>query len=726
MKNYKSRHARKLTFCLIALCALFTPVLLLAEEGMWLLDNLMPLNLPGKGLQIPAEEIWNPENGGLAAAVVSLGGCTASFVSPNGLIVTNHHCAFGAIQRNSSKEKNLLRDGFLAKTLQQELPTFGTNVYILQSSVDVTVRVLRGVSDKLTDQARQEKIEKNINQIVLEAEKEPNISARVASMNSGMWYVLCKSLRIKDVRLVYAPPQSIGKFGGEVDNFEWPRHTGDYSFLRAYVGPDGNPAEPSENNVPYKPKKWLTISTNGYRNGDFTLAMGFPGRTMRYSTSYDINRLVDWYYPARLRTIKGYLQLIDERSCEQLEIAIKLAALKSSWENSLKNNQGEYDGLLRTNLNAEKVAFEKSFMEYLTSNPKLKPAYGEILPTIASLYKTSESYEASRFIINWIRTASSVMRTALSINKWSIEKTKSETERESGFSNSDIADLKDRLKYSYRSFDAELEKRALLLFFSEAHGLPEGQKIKSIESISQGKTGTEQEQADRQFIDNLYEKTRLVSLEQRQHLYDASANQLSALDDAALKFAKQLYQEIEPLDNMEKAFSGAINKLKPKYFEALSKWQGELLYPDANSTKRLTYGNVKDYSPRDAVNYAYYTTTQGVLEKYTGEDPFEAPQALLDLIRGGDYGIYKDAVTDKMHVDFLTTLDSTGGNSGSPVLNAKGELIGLVFDGNYESIVADYKFDLPLTRSICVDIRYVLWLMSNLDKATNLLQEMGL
>ena len=263
------------------------------------------------------------------------------------------------------------------------------------------------------------------------------------------------------------------------------------------------------------------------------------------------------------------------------------------------------------------------------------------------------------------------------------------------------------------------------MYFDLAHQLPEGQKILAIENISQGKTGEEREEIDRRFIADLYSTTKLTVLEERLKLFDAPAEQLRHLDDPALKFAEQLYQETKPLDDMDKAFAGAMSRLKPKYIEGLGKWRGALLYPDANGTKRLSYGYVKGYSPRDATYYAYCTTTKGFLEKYTGSDPFESPERLLDLLRANDFGAYRDPVTQSMHVDFLTTLDTTGGNSGSPVLNAEGELIGLLFDGNYESIVADYKFDTALTRSICVDIRYVLWLTDELDNASNLLQEMG-
>ena len=697
-----------------------------ADEGMWLLNQLDELDLQEKGLFIDADALWNPNDGGISSAVISLGGCSASFVSPDGLIITNHHCAYGAIQRNSTRERNLLEQGFLAKSYQEELPTYGTTVYVLQSFEDVTNQVLQGTEKSKNAKERYKIIEKNINKIKEQAEKEPHISATVAAMNSGMQYVLFKSLRIKDVRLVYAPPQSIGKFGGDIDNFEWPRHTGDYSFLRAYVGPDGQPADPSDENVPYKPKKWLKISTAGYQKGSFVMAIGYPGRTARYRTSYDIDYRQKFYYPWRINMLKKYIALLEKRSAEDPAVAIKLASRISGLNNSLKNSQGQFDGFKRTKLYELKVKQEQEFIKYINSDPKLKQEYGDILPSIAKLYQSFKSFQPRRYFMRWLRYSSSVLSTAYRIHKWSIEKEKPELEREPGYRDKDIELYKERLKYSFRNFDAESEKRAMLLFFELAHELPDNQRISAIEKIGQGLTGAEREQKEKAFIDRLYAGTQLTELQKRIELFDASKKELEKLQDPALTFTAELYKEMKPLDEKYKEFDGAITLLRPKYIEALAGWQKKPLYPDANGTKRLTYGFVKGYWPRDAVYYDYYTSTNGVLEKYTGKDPFDAPEKLLQLIRAKDFAPFKDARTDKMHVNFLTNLDTTGGNSGSPVLNANGELIGLVFDGNYESIVADYIFDEPFTRTICVDIRYVLWLMQKFDGAQNLLQEMEL
>ncbi len=711
---------------LIYLLSLLMVQFLYADEGMYLIDQIPNLNLEEKGLQIPPDSLWNHTNGGVSSAVISLGGCTASFVSPNGLIVTNHHCAYGAIQRNSTEENNLLENGFLAASYEEELPTFGTNVYILKNFKDVTKEVLEGTEETDSAKERHDQIEKNIKRIVKEAEEDTTISARVASMNSGMWYVKYIFTRIQDVRLVYAPPQSIGKFGGDIDNFEWPRHTGDYAFLRAYVGPDGEPAEPSEKNVPYQPKKWLTVSDDGYTENEFVMVLGFPGGTARYRTSFDIDYRQSFYYPWRIDMLKKYINLLEKRSKEDTKVGIKLASRLSGLNNSLKNSLGQYDGLRRTNLLQQKKRFEKSFISYLEKTPEAKSKYGHILPEIEKQYRELMAYEQKRYFGYWLRIASSVLGSAQRAVTWFEEKEKPELERKPGYGDKDMQRSLKRLKYSFRNYDDETEMRALALFFSLAHELPEDQRIEAIEAIAPGQSGAEKRKAEQAFIENLYKNSVLTSLEGREKIFDLSVKPEAFENDPAIVFAQALKKELDPLDEKDKEFDGSITTLRPQYIRALAEWQNTNMYPDANGTIRLTYGYVKGYSPRDAVEYDYFTSTDGILQKYSGEDPFDAPEKLLGLIRTADFAPYREAKTDKMHVNFLTTLDTTGGNSGSPVLNKRGELIGLLFDGNYESIVADYIFDEPMTRSICVDIRYVLWLMKKVDGAENLLKEMTL
>lgn len=335
------------------------------------------------------------------------------------------------------------------------------------------------------------------------------------------------------------------------------------------------------------------------------------------------------------------------------------------------------------------------------------------------------SYEQKRYFGYWLSMVSSVLGTAKRAVTWFEEREKPELERKPGYRDKDIKRSLKRMKYGFRNFDAETERRALDLFFQLAHKLPQDQKIAAIEQIAPNKTGAEKRKADSAFIQNLYQNTQLTDLKTRKKLF-TTENPQEFDDDPAIQFARALKKELDPLDDKKEEFDGTLTRLRPQYIRALAEWQGSSMYPDANGTMRLTYGYVKGYAPRDAVEYDYYTTTDGILEKYTGTDPFDSPEKLLNLIRTESFGPYRDAKTDKMHIDFLTTLDTTGGNSGSPVLNCRGELIGLLFDGNYESIVADYIFDEPLTRSICVDIRYVLWLMQYFDGARRLFDELDI
>lgn len=694
-----------------------------ANEGMWLMTQLDELDLQSKGCQIDEQIIWNPDDGGLSKAIISLGGCSASFVSPNGLIATNHHCAYRALQRNSTTGHNYLKEGFVAESYKDELPTHGTEVYILQSFRNVTDQVLQGVDKDMPPEKYQKAIDRNIKKIVNEVEDgNPHLSATVAEMYSGLSYVLYINLRIKDVRIVYAPPLDIGKFGGDIDNFDWPRHTGDFAFLRAYVGPDGKPAEPSEDNVPYHPDKWLNVSTESYQNDDYQMVIGYPGRTARYRTSYSISYYKEFYYPWRIDLFTKLIELIEKRSAQSDSAAIKLSSLHSGLNNSLKNARGQLDGFERTNLHERKMEQEKEFCNMLEQNPLKSKKYIEVIPQIK---KSIKEYRTFAPILLWSRYLfyiNSVVGAAHEIVTWSEEKTKPVLERKEGYREKDIERLKKRWQHQYRNFDQKIDRQFLALFFRLALDLPEPNSIETVENITKAKSDSAREKAEKAFIAKLYRETALLPLETRIEYLDKSKEELEKLNDPVLNLAFKLADELDPLYHKRKRFKGTISRLRQQYIQAIG--EDSLIYPDANSTKRLTFGYVQGYSPADAVWYDYFTTTDGILEKYTGEYPFNTPEKILELIKKKKFAQFRDPDTGNMHVNFLNTLDTTGGNSGSPVLNAKGELVGLLFDGNYESIVADYVFDPVMTRSICVDIRYPLWVMKYLDNADHLLNEL--
>ncbi len=698
-----------------------------AKEGMYLLNQIPRLALQQAGLEIPSDSLWNAETGGISHAVISLGGCTASFVSHQGLIVTNHHCVYGALQRNSTPDNNILKQGFLAASQKTELPTYGTNAYVLDSFKNVTPEILARLNEDMSTTERQKAIQSaKIRLIETEEKIYPHHEIEIIAMDYGLEYILFRSLRITDIRLVYAPASSIGKFGGDIDNFEWPRHTGDYAFLRAYVGPDGTPADFSPDNVPYQPDTWLEVSTHGYRENDFIMVLGYPGRTARYRTAADILFRDSFYYPWRIDMLSGYISMLEELSLADDTTALQLESTISYLNNSLKNSKGQYDGLERTSLLSRKKEKKRALLSILASEPDHQKHLKAILTKIDSSYADMISWEPKRYLAYWFALLNDLYRVADKALTWAEEKTKPTDKRKEGFRDKDIEKFRQRLKFGYKNFNIPAEKYTMKYFFELNRERPDSARIQSMQSMLSGVPKTQMDSLEWAFIDSLYDKTRFTALEEQLALFDVAPEEIQTDNDPLLVFTRQIKAEMDPLQEKYKTFENAIQDQRAQYIKVIRSFEPETIhYPDANSSKRISYGRVSGYSPADAVYLDYYTTTDGILEKDTGEEPFNSPDSLLTLIQNRAFKGYTDAATRSMHVNFLTTLDTTGGNSGSPVLDARGRLVGLLFDGNYESIVADYVFDPPYTRSICVDIRYVLWLIDQLHGAHPLLEEMG-
>ncbi len=696
-----------------------------AEEGMYPL-NQVDQNLVKKmqkmGLELSLEEIYNPQGTGLASAVVRLG-ATASFVSPKGLIVTNHHVAYRAVQRISTPEENFIENGFLARSIEKEVPAPGYQASILLSMQNVTDQVLSAVNEDMNDFERFMAIDKKKKEIVEEAEAEGDVECRVEAMNYGMDYYLFTHLTLKDIRLVYVPPRSIGEYGGDVDNWMWPRHCGDFAFFRAYVGPDGKPTKYSKNNVPYEPRSYLKISARGIKENDFAMVMGYPGRTYRHLPSFAIEEDQEFRYPYQIKTATDLIHIFEEFSWKDKEAAVKLSSSIKSLNNTLKNNQGMLEGLKRTKIFQKKRDEEMEFLEFLNKNPELDRKYGALLSQIEVLYQERKKSREKRALLRWITRGSAMLNCALIINKWSTEKEKQDIERELGYQAKDLPNIESRLRVAQRSLVPEADKQALEYFLKQALALPEDQKIKPVEKVL-SHNPNHPDQAISEFLGILYGETALFSAQERINMLRLSRKDFSMLIDPFIKFAAELEEEREFLNTKEKEFSGAFSRLMPLYLEGIEWWKKSILYPDANRTLRLNFGRVKGYSPQDALTYHYLTSLTGVIEKHTGVEPFDNPGELLKVYNAKDFGSYVDRNIHDVPVNFLTTNDSTGGNSGSPVLNAKGELIGLLFDGTYEAMYSDYYFNPQLTRSINVDIRYVLFIAEKVDKALNVLEEL--
>lgn len=696
----------------------------LADEGMWMPHQMKMLNLEQLGLKMNPDNLYRQDGTGLMSAVVNLGGGTGEFVSQEGLILTNHHVAFGAVQMAASKEHDYITDGFLASTRAEEIRAQGYTADILLGYEEVTARILSRVKPKMTPLQKYEAIEKAINQIVTEAEKKgPDIRARVASMYSGNQYFLYRFKRIKDIRVVYVPPLDLGNFGGEVDNWIWPRHTCDFSFLRAYVSKDGVGTDYSPDNVPYQPKVFLKLSLAGLQEGDFTFVMGYPGRTYRNYTAveieFDLNSMVK-----RLAEFKDIINFIEKASQSDKETEIRYAGMLKGLYNSLKNMEGKVEGMKKIDLIAKKKEQEKEFMSWVNLSPERQTKYGQVLVQMADFMKRYEGYAAKNELLSSIISpyfGSTVLSQAYTIYRTVNERQKPDKDRESAYQDRNFPYIKQRIQLAERSYVFETDREFFKHQLKKMMSLP-AEKIPAAfrQLMAQGS-----EKAIDDYVDQLYQRTQLGSPEKRLAFLQLKPAELLKTNDPFILLAADLEKELKVVREESKAWSQEAQDIKKTYEAALLEMKGGKLSPDANSTIRFTYGLVEGYSPRDAVFYKPITTLKGVMEKETGVEPFRVPAKLKELYRQRDFGRFEDPLFKDVPACFLNTTNVTGGNSGSPTLNAKGEQVGIIFDMTYESVIGDYYIIPEWQRSISVDIRYVLFVTEKFSGAANVMKELG-
>ncbi len=709
-------------------CSIAGPSAAFAGEGMWTLDKLdrCPFDQwKAKGLAVGPEEIYNPKGAALANAVVQIGGGTGSFVSPNGLILTNHHVAFGALQRQSSVDVNYIKDGFLARTVEDEIPALGYEVRCLIDIKDVTKDILGGIGDKTPDKERYDKIEANVKKVVQKAEKGKDVEATVRAFYDGLEYHLYTYFKIKDVRIVYAPPKSIGIYGGDIDNWMWPRHTGDFSFLRAYVGPDGKSAEYAKENVPFKPKKHLAFSVAPFEEGDLTMVVGFPGSTRRYRSSPEIDYTVNDYYPRAIAHYRGVLDILEAEAKAKPEAAIRVASTIQGFNNGYKNNVGMLEGLKKADLLGMKLEEEKALKAFIEANPDMQKKHGRVLVEIGAQYAAYRQFSELASLAGYMTYTPVALRSAYTIVKWGKEREKkNDLDRDPGFQDRDEPRTKRGLGLADLQYHEDTDKRVLAYYFKEASRLPEGQKVKALEPVVAGLSGDAADHAIQEFVEKLYAGTKVADKDERMKMFGMKAKDLGALGDPMIDFALALEAQRKQLEDKTDAFNGALQRLRPQLQRLRQAHSGALLYPDANGTMRLSVGEVRGYAPRDAATYHFQTRLAGIVEKHTGEEPFDCPEALIKLHRERDFGRYADPVLGDVPVCLLSTDDITGGNSGSPIFNGKGDVIGVIFDGNLEAVSADYNFMPDLTRAISVDSRYILFVLDKFAGAKELLGEM--
>ena len=720
----------KKTFLFVALAIFSLLGKVHADEGMWLpmfVERLNYVDMQKMGLQLTPEELYSINNSSLKDAIVGLSEgatprgffCTGEIVSQNSLMFTNHHCGYGSIQKLSTVEHDYLTDGFWAKDFSEELPAEGISASFLVRMEDVTEQVLSVVNDTMTWAERNAAIAAKSKELELAASEDGKYNPIVSAFFEGNEYYMFVYRVYTDVRLVGTPPSSIGKFGGDTDNWMWPRHTGDFSIFRVYADAEGNPAPYSPDNKPLTPKHHLPVSLDGIQQDDFTMIWGFPGSTERYLTSYGIDYNVESFYPTIHDIFKLQTDVMDEFMQKDASVNIMYADDKAGLANTWKNFEGQMLMLRKNKVAETKAELENQFTEWLNANPAKAEEYGDVLNTLAESYELVHQITPSIYYPNYLAMTGAIGISGEFAAYAGTDKKDKEAvaAAEEALKAIDVdaffaetyKPLEDKmlvemLKLYYNTFDAEanpnfynlVEKKYKGDVVALANDILENSIFATPESI---KAFIEKPNAKKVAKDPAYVvmNTMITHLVTNLAPYRATMQTISENNHLFVKGLREFYAATQPEKD---------------------------LYPDANSSLRMSYGSVQDYQPADAIHYDYICTANGILEKYVpGDYEFDVPQRLLDLIEARDFGQYADE-NGELVVCFLSTNDITGGNSGSPIMNGKGELIGLAFDGNWEAMSGDINFEPKLQRTINVDARYVLFVIDKFAGATNLIEEL--
>lgn len=702
---------------LLGASALFLSTPVLAEEGMWLPGQTPALGekLKQAGLELSPEDLANLKVAPLNA-IVSLGGCSASFVSPEGLVATNHHCVYGSIQYNSKPGQDYLTDGFLAKTLADELQAApGSRIYVIEDLRDVTAAMNKGVTSKLSGIARYNLLESNRKALIAACEKQANRRCDVRPYFGGQTYYLQQQLEIKDVRLVYAPAGGIGNFGGETDNWQWPRHTGDFGFYRAYVAPDGSSAPYSADNVPYKPKSWLKIADKPLAEGDFVMVAGFPGVTQRHWTAAEVRHNFEQVYAIDQQLRADYSDAIIKAVAGNKDAEIKYASILKGSDNYKKKLLGEIAGAEAIDLMGRKDKADADFRAWVAADPARTAQYGQALTDLDALVAQSNQARVDNLRLGTLGRAQ-LLSAAQTLYRWAKEREKPDALREPGFQDRDRLSIRERLTQVERRYDPQVDRILLQQALGEYAKVSADKRNAALESkiASIG-------------IDRLYADTQLGNTATRVGWMDKPAAEFEASADPFIQLAVAAYPGVKADEDKAKERAGLVQAARSKVMAgqlAFAQSQGRTLYPDANGSLRFTYGKVMG-KQRDGLIWTPFTTAEGLVAKQTGRGEFDAPDAAIAKLKARDFGRYADAKLGTLPVNYLSTVDITNGNSGSATLNARGEFVGLAFDGTLDGVVADWSYDASINRTIHVDSRFMLWTMEKVDGADRLLTEMG-
>jgi len=703
------------------LCLFGAVVTVRAEDGMYPMSELPRLNLVEKGIELTADQLFNPSQVSLVDGICRVNGCTGSFVSESGLIITNHHCAFDAIQKASTPQNDLLTLGFSAATREQEIPAPDYVVRITENYRDVSSDVLAAVTDGMSFLERTKAIDKRRKELEVAAEKEsPGLRAEVAEMFAGKTYVLFLYTYLKDVRLVFAPPASIGNFGGEVDNWEWPRHTGDFSFMRAYTAPDGSSATYAAENVPYQPKRFIQVAPEGVDENDAVFLLGYPGRTARHKTASFLRYEQDLRLPLFVELYNWQISEMEKAGAQDRAVAIKHASRSKSLANVEKRSRGQLQGLRRVKIVQARTQQEIRLQAFISSDAARSAKYGSLLKDIDAVY--SEMSEAGPLEIHLVQLRQACRAAAFGyfVYDAAVERAKSDLERETPYMDRNFPQSVQEIRVSMTDWHPPTDQILLAGMLDRLSRIPEARDIEPLKALlAEPDKLTSKANA-------MISGTRLGDVRFIDECLTKPPAELEKTDDPLLKLIIQLHPVYLKMRETDKEREGRLNQLYGSLIEVKQQFLETNFIPDANSTLRFTCGRVRSYSPADAVIRTPISTLRGVIEKTTGVEPFITPDPVLKKYEAGEFGRFVHPRLGQVPVAILYDTDTTGGNSGSPVLNSKGQLVGVNFDRCFEATINDFAWNQDYSRSIGVDIRYVLWLTGMVYGAESLLHEMGI
>ena len=690
------------------------------DEGMFPLSDIKNINLNEKGLKISVDEVYNPNGVSLVDALVKIGGCTGSFVSNEGLIITNHHCVFGIVSNASTVENNYLENGFLAETREKEFPAKDLSCRITDSYEDVSAEILKAANTAEDISKRTTAISNKIKEIVVrEKKKDSTITAVVSEMFVGEQYVLFRYKTINDVRIVYVPPRTIGEFGGECDNWVWPRHNGDFSFVRAYVAPNGSSAKYSEENIPYQPKKFLQVNPNGVNEEDFVFILGYPSRTFKHQPSQFLMMQEKYQLPYVQEIFAWLINLYEKRGENDPEFALNIVSEIQGLANTEKNFRGKMQGLERLQLVQKKLEEEKQLQEFIDSDPTLKEKYGTVLKEIDESYKEAFISGRRGLVLNMLSRYVEYYRLAEIFIDYKKEMLKPEDERKSLYKEEKRSDFYNTITNLYNEFMPDLEPQILNKILTDASTFDECKNLEPFKSFNK-------EKSKQDFIADLYEESFINDSKEYFDLLEDSDETLDDIDDPYINLVKAAVELGDAERKKTQTRDGKINILLAKLNDVKRQWLNKSFIPDANSTLRLTYGYVRGYSPVDATYFSPNTTLTGMIQKGKESGDYRLNKKVKELYDKKDFGQFIHPRLNDVPIDFIYNMDTSGGNSGSPILDAYGRIVGVNFDRSFEATVNDYTWSEQFSRSIGVDIRFVLWVTQKVGGADFILKEMGI